>query len=376
MHPSAAASTVNDRAPTGERRKPRMWIAFLIGCLGAAVMSNVAASETTGARAVRAAACDAVCLRGMVDEYLAAVVAHDPRRLPLARRVKFTEMGQRLELGDGFWHTASGVGHYRHYFPDPEAGQIGFIGTMREYGNLVLMALRLRVERRKISEIETVFYRKGSGPAWNDTGMDRLDSDGRVDPIWLASIPPAERMSRAQLAYTANLYFVGLQNNDGKGIDGKGFYPFARDCLRVENGVQTTSNPALIPNLPAGAFNYFGLDCAQQFESGYLAVVTRIHHRRFMAIDPEHGTVFAFAVFDQAGTTSVRLADGRVIPMPVFNHPSSILLAEAFKIENGSIRRIETVGTSVPYHMSAGWESSTVTPDARAATESHAERAR
>jgi hypothetical protein len=76
-----------------------------------------------------------------------------------------------------------------------------------------------------------------------------------------------------------------------------------------------------------------------------------------MAVDPEYGTVFAFAVFDQAGTTSVRLANGRVLPMPVFNAPSSILLAEAFKIEKGRIRRIEAVGTGVPYHMSPGWNS-------------------
>jgi hypothetical protein len=308
-------------------------------------------------------ACDALCLRGMADEYLAAVAAHDPGRLPLAKGLRFTEMGQQLELGDGFWRTASGVGHYKHYFPDPEAGEIGFIGTMREYGRLVLMALRLRVERRRIGEVETVFYRKGSGPAWNDAGMERLDAEGTVDPVWLEAIPLSERMSRSDLVRTANLYFVGLQGNDGSGIegkktpDGKGFYPFTEDCLRVENGVQTTSNPTLIPKLPPGAFNYFGLNCLEQFQSGYLSVVTRIHHRRFMAVDPEYGTVFAFAVFDQAGTTSVRLANGQVLPMPVFNAPSSILLVEAFKIEKGRIRRIEAVGTGVPYHMSPGWNS-------------------
>jgi hypothetical protein len=325
-------------------------------------MARIEAAEPDPVRVSNETACEAACLRGLVDDYLAAVAQHDPARLPLARHVKFTEMGQPLELGDGFWHTASGVGRYQHYFPDPQAGEIGFIGTMREYGNLVLLGLRLRVAKGRISEIETVFYRKGSGPAWNDAGMERLDADARVDPVWLESVPAGERMSRAELARTADLYFAGLQGNNGKGLDGKGFYPFAKDCLRVENGVQTTSNPTLIPHLPPGAFNYFALDCLEQFRSGYLAVVTRIHHRRFMAVDPERGTVFACAVFDQAGTTSVRLTNGEVIPMAVFNHPSSILLVEAFKIEKGLIRRIEAVGTGVPYHMSSGWESSAVTP--------------
>jgi hypothetical protein len=347
---------------------PRTAAACLVCCLMIpCAMARPRSAESHVAPASPAGACDVACLRGMVDEYLAAVAAHRPERLPLAKHVKFTEMGQPLELGDGFWHTASGVGRYKHYFPDPTAGQIGFIGTMRENGNLVLMGLRLRVQAGRLSEIETVFYRKGSGPSWNDSGMDGLDAEGRVDPLWLQTIPAAERVSRAQLAQAANLYFVGLQGNDGKGIDGKGFYPFTKDCVRVENGVRTTSNPSLVPNLPPGVFNYFALDCLQQFRSGYLAVVTRIHHRRFMAVDPEHGTVFTSVVFDQAGTTSVRLADGRLIRMPVFNHPSSILLMEAFKIEKGLIRRIEAVGTSVPYHMSPGWAASAVTPKAAGA---------
>jgi len=305
---------------------------------------------------------DSAALRDMVDRYLAAVVARDPRRLPLAERVKFTAMGQQLELGEGFWHTASDVGRYRHYFPDPCAGEIGFLGTMREFGAPVLMGLRLRVREGRISEIETVFYRRGSGPAWNDAGMERLDATAAVDPVWLAPIPPAERLSRRQLAAVANLYFVGLENNDGKGLDGRGFYPFTPDCLRLENGVQTSSNPTLIPNVPPAAFNYFALDCAAQFRSGYLALVTRIHHRRFMAVDPELGTVFTLVVFDQAGTPSVRLTSGESVASSLFTRPSSILLAEAFRIEKGLIRRIEAIGAGVPYHMSPGWEASAVRP--------------
>ena len=41
----------------------------------------------------------------MLDVYVDAVVAREPRRLPLAATVKFTENGQRLPVGDGLWHT-------------------------------------------------------------------------------------------------------------------------------------------------------------------------------------------------------------------------------------------------------------------------------
>ena len=73
--------------------------------------------------------CDRACLDSYVDQYLAALVAHDPSRLPLARQVKFTENGQQLQLGDGLWGTASGIGNYKIYADDPQAGEVMFMGT-------------------------------------------------------------------------------------------------------------------------------------------------------------------------------------------------------------------------------------------------------
>jgi hypothetical protein len=64
------------------------------------------------APAAQPAGCERACLEGFLDEYVAAVVAHDAARLPLAARVKFTENGQRLTLDDGLWHTATGKGAY------------------------------------------------------------------------------------------------------------------------------------------------------------------------------------------------------------------------------------------------------------------------
>jgi hypothetical protein len=89
--------------------------------------------------------CERACLQGLVDQYLAALVAHDPGRLPLAVNVRFTENGQELHLGDGLWGTASAPGKYKLYVADPEDGQVGFYGTVMENGTPVLLALRLRV---------------------------------------------------------------------------------------------------------------------------------------------------------------------------------------------------------------------------------------
>ena len=54
--------------------------------------------------------CDRACLEGVMNQYLAAVVAHDPTKVPLSEDVKYTENYQVMKVGDGFWKTAAGLG--------------------------------------------------------------------------------------------------------------------------------------------------------------------------------------------------------------------------------------------------------------------------
>jgi len=107
--------------------------------------------------------CDRDCLKSFVDQYLEALVAHDPSLIPLAKTVKFTENGQTLKPGDGMWGCASGLGSYKLYFTDLEAGQIGFFGVVEESGHPQILALRLKIENMQISEIETIVARKLHG---------------------------------------------------------------------------------------------------------------------------------------------------------------------------------------------------------------------
>src|SRR3984885_1901095 len=144
--------------------------------------------------------CDRACLQATADSYLKAVVAHDPKLLSLDEHVRFTEDGQELQLGDGFWNTASGVGAAQQFYADPQTQQITYVGTMREFDNLVLMAMRLKVRDRRISEVETLFYRKGTGPEWSDAGVDATNSRGTADASWLVPIPAALRATREQLS--------------------------------------------------------------------------------------------------------------------------------------------------------------------------------
>src|SRR5262245_10732101 len=181
--------------------------------------------------------CNRACLENLVEQYLTALVAHDPKRLPLSRDVMYTENDQVMEIGDGFWKTVEGRGNYTHIFADPEFAQVAYMGTMREAGAPILMSLRLRVELGRITEVESVYFKPGGGGPNNIADMDK---PYKPEDMWFKSIPPAQQMSRQELIAIADAYFSGLQKNDGKGVNG-GEYPFTNDCHRIENGSATTN---------------------------------------------------------------------------------------------------------------------------------------
>src|ERR1700722_16521400 len=271
--------------------------ALLTGYLGASVRAS------TGPIPLN---CDRACLEGLVNQYLAALVKHDPSGLPLSEDVIYTENDQVMKVGDGFWKTAAGTGKYQHIFADPEFGQVALMGTMQEAGAPLLLSLRLRVELGRITEIESVYFRAGGGGPNNIAGVDA----GKAEDLWFKSIPPAQRLSRQQMISIADAYFSGLQKNDGKGVNGTGTYPFTSDCDRIENGSHTTNVPRPA-NEPKDAINGFAMDCMSQFKLGYYFVVQAIHDRRYPLVDAERGVVWAHVVFDQGTVKSGVLSDGR-----------------------------------------------------------------
>jgi hypothetical protein len=290
--------------------------------------------------------CERACMEGLAGQVLTALAAHDAKALPLAKNARYTENGQEMGFDNGLWQTMSKVGAYRHVFADPASGQFGVFATMDENGHGLVLGMRVKLELGFISEVELVTYRTGAGPAWNDAGYANLETMKTPKPLW--SSAPGKHLSRQELAQAANYYFAGIENNDGKG-----YYPFTDDCDRLENGTATTHNPGIVK---MGPVDIGGMGCKAQFSTGLYGVVTEVHDRRYAVIDEERQAVFALAVFDHCGCKkSLTMPDGTKVDVGFFNKPSSILLAEAFKIDGGLIRQVEAVGTSVPYHMRPGW---------------------
>ena len=285
--------------------------------------------------------CDRGCLDGFADRYMAALVEHDPSRLPWTAHPRFTENNVPLPVGEGLWNTIDKQGEYKLYFADPQAGQAGFYGTVEENGHAAVFSLRLKIVGHRIAEVETVVVRKTAQPfASPETLRDK--------PILSEIVPPEERLTREQLISVANGYFATLQQNNGTL-----FTPFDDNCNRIEDGTATTHNN-LRRDYSEGA-NIMRMGCAEQFRTGFFRYVTRIRDRRFMLADEERGLIWAGALFDHAGVLRQEtLTDGRRVAAQ-FEIPWSWLIAELFKVKNGKLIQVEALVLKVPYNTPSVW---------------------
>jgi hypothetical protein len=282
----------------------------------------------------------------MLDQVFAALVSRDLTGLEDAR---YTENGIDLPLGEGLWATADSIGPYRHDFLDLATGQAAAFATVAEGRTRSIMALRVLTADGRVGEIEALIARPplfGGGGGFGD-GPAQLDGAGEPDPRWFGKADP--RLPREDLRRVADAYFAGLERNDGRGD-----YPFAGDCLRIENGFRTTDVPAGLSGETPYLEAFRALDAKQQFETGFFRFITRIRGRRFPVIDEERGLVFAFALFDHDGTVrDYTLADGT--PRQGIDRPFTWMIAEAFRVELGLLTRIEALMTQVPYGHRSGW---------------------
>ncbi len=304
-------------------------------------------SRIAGQASTSSEACDRDCLEGMVNRYLAAILAHAPAQLPVTGNLKFTENGQKMALGDGLWRTASAAGKYRHLITDPQAAQAGFIGTIRENGVGAILALRLAVADRRVTQVETIVVRDRKAAAL-------YDDLAAPDPAWDKAEPMTGRVSRDKLIAAADEFFTGIEKSRSSGV------PLDDACERWDNGLQTTHNPQASPIDPGyRSFRPFGLGCAQQLDSHYYSYIARIRNRRYPIVDVARGLVFAIAAFDYPGDIPAVAVPGvgYIAVREAFRSPGTYLVPALFKIRGGKILRIELLECSVPYRMKSGWDA-------------------
>ncbi len=314
-----------------------MWGRLRVACAIGVVLALAGVFEHSSARAADES-CDRACLTGIVDQYLAAMVAHEPAKLLLAKDVKFTEDGVRLQLGDGLWATASSLGTYKLVFAEPGAGAVGAYAVVQENGSGALLAVRLKVIKRRITEIETLVARKPT------TSILNTDNLTEPRPIFLEDVPATDRPLRQEMVSMVGNYFNGIEQGSGDIV------PFDPDCIRIENGIQTCPSSA---SSPLGA-----LSCGAQLSTKIFTYIQSVSPRRFPIVDRERGLVLAIVRFNHPGTQQTIEVPGRgKMTMGRYSQwPNSTQIAELFKIKDRKIKEITAVIVTAAYKAPMGWE--------------------
>ena len=88
-----------------------------------------------------------------------AIIAHNPKAVPpLSIDVRMTENTGAIDVGEGvLWRSKVEATPFKIYIADPLTGGVALQGRVKVQGRDNLIAIRLRVDRGKISEIEQLW---------------------------------------------------------------------------------------------------------------------------------------------------------------------------------------------------------------------------
>jgi hypothetical protein len=245
-------------------------------------------------------ACTRDGLKGIIGQYFTALEERNPSSLPLAAKVKFTENGVEMPVGEGLWKTAGKVllkwdlldtnkcGTHSTVVieekytapktaePAPKSPFAGLSAKPPADGTIrpILYGARLKIENQQITEIETFVARETEFAFNAATVLEHKDQD------WESIIPEEQRSSRLAMIAAADDYFDMFVETP------KVRTPFTEVCDRWENGFHTTRGGGQMGGVMMTAH-----DCSPKG-----LVITNHGPRRFL-VDLEAGTVVAYVHF-------------------------------------------------------------------------------
>jgi len=295
--------------------------------------------------------CDRACLVGILDGYMNAIFKKNPKAVPpLSIDVRMTENTGVMDVGEGvLWRSKTEPTPFKITVADPITGQVAFQGRVKVEGRDNLVAIRLRVDRGRISEIEQLWA--------GNIAPQAIELLTTPRALLTEDVPPAQRVSREIMFRVANSYFDALEGDSGK------IGAFADDCVRHENGYQTVNNPPpggrLMPGpqLPdpkteqgQSQLKTSMLTCSQQIDTKIFAFMKRIRPRRALILDEQKQIVGAFPLFVHDGTRRGATADA---PPGMLQN---LVTMETFSVRGGLIHHVEAAPfVTIPYGLGNGW---------------------
>ncbi len=338
-----------------------------------------------------------------IDDLLHAFVSRDHSRVAFAANTRYTENGQTLKIGDGLWGTLTGYAGsadnsktltgdiqpppYRIDFVDSASAESVYFGGSLETTTPGMLALRVKTQAGRVSEIEAVCVRMetpgergGTVTLFQPPLLAHFDAAffRKPDSMLLDPDKSTEVTPHSMLTASVDRYFDALKNNDSSAVG------FAAGCQRRDNGVQVTNNLAAAPLDPAvPAYRPFSLSCAEQIDSGFFRRISRIRGRRHIVVDERRGLVLTIAMLDQPGEikdisvpkigrvklpSGIRAADladsegGAQFYVkryePNFCMPMTEFTVQLTKIKNGRVAYIESISRPAPFGVTDGWSDS------------------
>jgi len=270
------------------------------------------------ASAAQAADCDRACLGGMIAKYVEAIVAHNPKMLPLAPTVRFTEDSRELPLGDGVWKTVTRAGTFRQDYLDVRRGIAASHVELHEEAAQIQYSVILRVVDQKITGIETLVNRVTKESRFQPDSSLAKPLRKMNDPV-----PGGKRMSREDLIKVALTYPEGLRI--GSFPDAT---PFAKDAYRVENGMFIAGEGCPRATCP-GMYTQRVI-----LHPGIVASVA--------AVDEELGLVLLWMNFGYTNS---------------YGANNALVTFEAFKIWGGEIQAVNAFFRILPLETPRFWPS-------------------
>jgi len=265
-----------------------------------------------------AADCDRACLRGVVTQYLDAMVAHNPAAAPVAAKVRFTEDAVEMKLGEGLWKGASKLRGYRQDILDVRQGTAASQVIVEESGTPVMLVLRMKVVDKKATEIETQVTRtQKEGALFQIAAIQTPRKEMNLVP------ERAQLPSREEAINIAKYYPAGLKVGSFVEVNA----PFAADAYRIENGAITAG---------AGCTRAGCENVKTQTITKHPAITTMVK-----AVDEEMGIVLLRMNFGDTGS---------------YGAGNALIVWEAFKVYGGQIHAVEAFMKVFPASMGTGWD--------------------
>lgn len=227
---------------------------------------------------------------------------YDPSLLPLSPELEYTENGEQIEPGEGFWQTA-GATRFQRNVLDTETCGTHTQAVVDEDGADVIVGVRLQLEDDEVTEIETLITREDDYWFYDPDLLVASDEEIPAEVGWEEPVPEDRRATRDEMIDLADGYFESFGDEV--------LVPMDNGCQRSENGQRTSAG-----------------DCGVGLDRVTPELVTK---RRYPLVDVEAGIAVAYVLFGEA------------------------LDFHMFKIVDGEIRMIDALVTASE-HDSSGWE--------------------